>query len=208
MDSFNNSIILVVNNIEDSLNLLLPNYPIHSTRVIKNEEKDEFQIAQANQAIKEAYISSNDTKYLFLCGATFRIEAQNALLKILEEPPRNVVFIILVSSKNSLLSTIYSRLPYKNLKKSIVKDDINLDIQKLDLKDIYSFIKDNQRVTKDEAINIVESILLKINKENIKLNKEELDIFFKSIRLLELNSKPSNILTYLLLSILERENNK
>ncbi|MFV7790328.1 DNA polymerase III subunit delta' [Aliarcobacter lanthieri] len=208
MDSFNNSIILVVNNIEDSLNLLLPNYPIHSTRVIKNEEKDEFQIAQANQAIKEAYISSNDTKYLFLCGATFRIEAQNALLKILEEPPRNVVFIILVSSKNSLLSTIYSRLPYKNLKKSIVKDDINLDIQKLDLKDIYSFIKDNQRVTKDEAINIIESILLKINKENIKLNKEELDIFFKSIRLLELNSKPSNILTYLLLSILERENNK
>lgn len=208
LDSFNNSIILVVNNIEDSLNLLLPNYPIHSTRVIKNEEKDEFQIAQANQAIKEAYISSNDTKYLFLCGATFRIEAQNALLKILEEPPRNVVFIILVSSKNSLLSTIYSRLPYKNLKKSIVKDDINLDIQKLDLKDIYSFIKDNQRVTKDEAINIVESILLKINKENIKLNKEELDIFFKSIRLLELNSKPSNILTYLLLSILERENNK
>ncbi|QKF59413.1 DNA polymerase III subunit delta' [Aliarcobacter lanthieri] len=208
MDSFNNSIILVVNNIEDSLELLLPNYPIHSTRVIKNEEKDEFQIAQANQAIKEAYISSNDTKYLFLCGATFRIEAQNALLKILEEPPQNVVFIILVSSKNSLLPTIYSRLPYKNLKKSIVKDDINLDIQKIDLKDIYSFIKNNQRVTKDEAINIVESILLKINKENIKLNKQELDIFFKSIRLLELNSKPSNILTYLLLSILEREHNK
>ncbi|WP_419677474.1 DNA polymerase III subunit delta' [Aliarcobacter lanthieri] len=208
MDSFNNSIILVVNNIEDSLELLLPNYPIHSTRVIKNEEKDEFQIAQANQAIKEAYIASNDTKYLFLCGATFRIEAQNALLKILEEPPQNVVFIILVSSKNSLLPTIYSRLPYKNLKKSIVKDDINLDIQKIDLKDIYSFIKNNQRVTKDEAINIIESILLKINKENIKLNKQELDIFFKSIRLLELNSKPSNILTYLLLSILEREHNK
>ncbi|RBQ30054.1 DNA polymerase III subunit delta' [Aliarcobacter vitoriensis] len=208
MDIFNNSTILIVNDIEESLNLLLPNYPLHSIRVIKNEEKDEFQIAQANQAIKEAYIASNDTKYLFLCGATFRVEAQNALLKILEEPPHNVVFIILVSSKNSLLPTIYSRLPYKNLKKSIVKDDIALDIKRMDLKDIYNFVKENQRVTKYEAISIVESILLKVNKENIKLNKDELDVFFKSIRLLELNSKPSNILTYLLLSILERENNK
>ncbi|WP_418185601.1 DNA polymerase III subunit delta' [Aliarcobacter vitoriensis] len=207
MDIFNNSTILIVNNIEESLNLLLPNYPIHSIRVIKNEEKDEFQIAQANQAIKEAYIASNEIKYLFLCGATFRVEAQNALLKILEEPPHNVVFIILVSSKNSLLPTIYSRLPYKNLKKSIVKDEIALDIKRMDLKDIYNFVKENQRVTKYEAISIVESILLKVNKENIKLNKDELDVFFKSIKLLELNSKPSNILTYLLLSILERENN-
>ncbi|RBQ31915.1 DNA polymerase III subunit delta' [Arcobacter sp. FW59] len=208
MDIFNNSTILIVNNIEESLNLLLPNYPLHSIRVIKNEEKDEFQIAQANQAIKEAYIASNEIKYLFLCGATFRVEAQNALLKILEEPPHNVVFIILVSSKNSLLPTIYSRLPYKNLKKSIVKDEIALDIKRMDLKDIYNFVKENQRVTKYEAISIVESILLKVNKENIKLNKDELDVFFKSIRLLELNSKPSNILTYLLLSILERENNQ
>ena len=205
MEIVKNSSIFIVNSIEDSLNKFLAIYPIHQTRVIKNEEKDEFQIEQANKTLKEAYIASNETKYLFLCGATFRVEAQNALLKILEEPPKNIVFILLVSSKNSLLPTIYSRLPYKNLKKVVEKDDIELNIKKLDLKDIYTFIKNNQKITKDEAINIVETILIKANKENIKLNQKELDIFFKSIKLLELNSKPTTVLTYLLLSILEKE---
>ena len=205
MEIVKNSSIFIVNSIEDSLNKFLAVYPIHQTRVIKNEEKDEFQIEQANKTLKEAYIASNETKYLFLCGATFRVEAQNALLKILEEPPKNIVFILLVSSKNSLLPTIYSRLPYKNLKKVVEKDDIELNIKKLDLKDIYTFIKNNQKITKDEAINIVETILIKANKENIKLNQKALDIFFKSIKLLELNSKPTTVLTYLLLSILEKE---
>lgn len=205
MEIVKNSSIFIVNSIEDSLSKILAVYPIHQTRVIKNEEKDEFQIEQANKTLKEAYIASNETKYLFLCGATFRVEAQNALLKILEEPPKNIVFILLVSSKNSLLPTIYSRLPYKNLKKVVEKDNIELNIKKLDLKDIYTFIKNNQKITKDEAINIVETILIKANKENVKLNQKELDIFFKSIKLLELNSKPTTVLTYLLLSILEKE---
>lgn len=205
MDIINSSTILIVNSVDEALNSLLSNYPIHNTRVIKNEEKDEFQIAQANLAIKEAYISSNDIKYIFLCGATFRIEAQNALLKILEEPPKNVVFILIVSSKNSLLPTIYSRLPYKNLKKSVKKDSLNLNLKKLDLKDIYTFLKDNQKVTKDEAINIVETLLVDINSQNIKLSSQNLDVFYKSIQLLQLNSRASNVLTYLLLTLLERE---
>lgn len=205
LDFIENSSILIVNNIEETLNLMLPKYPLHSVRVIKNEEKEEFLIAQANETIKEAFIATSEKKYLFLCGSTFRKEAQNALLKILEEPPKNIVFILLVSSKNSLLPTIYSRLPYKNLKKVVEKDDIELNIKKLDLKDIYTFIKNNQKITKDEAINIVETILIKANKENVKLNQKELDIFFKSIKLLELNSKPTTVLTYLLLSILEKE---
>ena len=205
MEIVKNSSIFIVNSIEDSLSKILAVYPIHQTRVIKNEEKDEFQIEQANKTLKEAYIASNETKYLFLCGATFRVEAQNALLKILEEPPKNIVFILLVSSKNSLLPTIYSRLPYKNLKKVVEKDDIELNIKKLDLKDIYTFIKNSQKITKNEAINTVETILIKANKENIKFNQKELDVFFKSIKLLELNSKPTTVLTYLLLSILEKE---
>lgn len=195
----------MVNSVDEALNSLLPNYPIHNIRVIKNEEKDEFQIAQANMTIKEAYIASNETKYIFLCGATFRVEAQNSLLKILEEPPRNVVFIIIVSSKNSLLPTIYSRLPYKNLKKTVKKESLNLNLKKLDLKDVYIFLKDNQKLTKDEAINIVETILIDINSHNIKLSSKDLDIFYKAIQLLKLNSKPTNVLTYLLLTLLERE---
>ena len=196
-----NSSILVVNDIESTLNELIPQYPLHSTRIIKNEEKDEFQIAQATQAIKEAYIASNDKKYIFLCGSTFRKEAQNSLLKVLEEPPRNVIFIIITNSKTSILPTIYSRIPYKNLRKSVLKTESSLNLEKLDLKDIYTFLKDNQKISKQEAKDIVESILIKVNSQKIKLSQKELDFFTKAIKLLELNSRPINVLTTLLLSI-------
>ena len=206
MNFIDYSSILIVNDIEVTLTELLPNYPIHSTRIIKNEEKEEFLLIQANQAIKEAYIASSEKKYIFLCGSTFRKEAQNSLLKILEEPPKNVVFIIITNSKSSLLPTIYSRLPYKYLKKSILKNESILDINKLDLKDIYNFLKDNQKISKQEAKEIVESILMKVNNQKIKLSHKELDFFSKSIKLLELNSRPINVLTTLLLSLANQKN--
>ena len=206
MNFIDYSTILIVNDIEATLAELLPNYPIHSTRIIKNEEKEEFLLIQATQAIKEAYIATSEKKYIFLCGSTFRKEAQNSLLKILEEPPKNVVFIIITNSKSSLLPTIYSRLPYKYLKKSILKNESILDINKLDLKDIYNFLKDNQKISKQEAKDIVESILIKVNNQRIKLSRKELDFFSKSIKLLELNSRPINVLTTLLLSMANQKN--
>lgn len=206
MNFIDYSSILIVNDIEVTLTELLPNYPIHSTRIIKNEEKEEFLLIQANQAIKEAYIASSEKKYIFLCGSTFRKEAQNSLLKILEEPPKNVVFIIITNSKSSLLPTIYSRLPYKYLKKSVLRNESILDINKLDLKDIYNFLKDNQKISKQEAKEIVESILMKVNNQKIKLSHKELDFFSKSIKLLELNSRPINVLTTLLLSLANQKN--
>ncbi len=206
MNFIDNSTILIVNDIEATLGELLPNYPIHSTRVIKNEEKEEFLLIQATQAIKEAYIASSEKKYIFLCGSTFRKEAQNSLLKILEEPPKNVIFIIITNSKSSLLPTIYSRLPYKYLKKSVAKNESILDINKLDLKDIYNFLKDNQKISKSEAKDIVESILIKANNQKIKLSRKQLELFSTSVKLLELNSRPINILTTLLLSIANQKN--
>ena len=206
LNFIDHSCILIVNDVELTLSELIPKYPLHSTRIIKNEEKDEFQITQANLAIKESYIASNDIKYIFLCGATFRKEAQNSLLKVLEEPPRNVVFIIITNSKTSMLPTIYSRLPYKYLKKSLLKNESLLNINKLDLKDIYNFLKENQKISKNEAKDIVESILLKVNNQKIKLSQKELDFFSKSIKLLELNSRPINVLTTLLLFLANQKN--
>jgi DNA polymerase III subunit delta' len=206
LNFIDHSCILIVNDIELTLRELISKYPLHSTRIIKNEEKDEFQITQANLAIKESYIASNDIKYIFLCGATFRKEAQNSLLKVLEEPPRNVVFIIITNSKTSMLPTIYSRLPYKYLKKSLLKNESLLNINKLDLKDIYNFLKENQKISKNEAKDIVESILLKVNNQKIKLSHRELDFFSKSIKLLELNSRPINVLTTLLLFLANQKN--
>ncbi|RXK02742.1 DNA polymerase III subunit delta' [Arcobacter sp. CECT 8989] len=197
--------ILIVNDIDETLNSLLPFYSKHNVRVIRNEEKEEFQLAQANVTIKEAYISTNEKKYIFLCGKIFRNEAQNSLLKILEEPPSNIVFIIITNSKSTILPTIFSRMPHKILKSGLKKEDLSLDVRKLDLKDVYEFLKQNQRIDKKESISFVESLLLKVNKENIELTQSELELFSKSIKLLNLNSRPINVLTTLLLTIINRK---
>ncbi|HJE02891.1 MAG TPA: DNA polymerase III subunit delta' [Aliarcobacter thereius] len=205
MHPLKRSSILVVNSIDTALDEILKFYPSHYTRVIKNSEKSEFQILDAQNALKEAYIATNETKYIFLCGSTFRIEAQNSLLKVLEEPPLNIVFILLVESKSSILPTIHSRLLYKNLKTTHIENNLDLNIKHLDLKTLYNFIEENQRISKEHAIKLVSKILLKANEDKVSLGKKELDNFNKSISLLELNSRPINVLTHLLLSILEKD---
>jgi DNA polymerase-3 subunit delta' len=198
------STLFIVNDIDKSLNDITATLPQHSIRIIRNEEegKNEFQLLQAQKAIKEAYIADNETKYICLCGDNFRVEAQNSLLKVLEEPPRNIIFIIIATSKNSILPTILSRVQvtYKRTKKIV--EEFTLNLQKLELRDIYTYLKENQRISKNDAKNIVESILFSINKNNIQLTHKELNSFSTAMKLLELNSRPLNVLTTLLLNIM------
>jgi len=61
---------------------------------------------------EEAFLLPNESAYrvMILVGAdNMRHEAQNALLKILEEPPAHVLFILTCDSRTAMLSTIQSR---------------------------------------------------------------------------------------------------
>ncbi len=204
----NNSVIYIVSNIENTLNKLLPTLPKHNTRIIRNEEegKNEFLIIHAQKTIKEAYLASSNTKYIILCGDTFRIEAQNSLLKILEEPPKNVVFILITLSKNSLLPTIFSRISHKIIKDKKIIKDCQLNLENLDLKQIYDFLKTNQRISKNDAKELIESLLYKANQQKIQLNQKQLDGFSTAIKLITLNSRPINVLTNVLLNLVCTKN--
>ena len=153
------STILIVSNINNTLEQLVPTLPKHNTRIIRNieEGKNEFLITHAQKAIKEAYLATSDIKYILLCGSTLRIEAQNSLLKVLEEPPKNIVFIIITQSKSAILPTIFSRVPHKIMKEKKEIQEASLDLQKLDLKHIYEFLKANQRISKNDGKELIES---------------------------------------------------
>lgn len=202
----NKSSLFVVNNIETHLESLVSSLPRHSVRIIQNEEegKSEFLLKEAKKAIKEAYIASNEIKYIFLCGESFGIEAQNSLLKVLEEPPTNIIFVLITASKNSILPTVLSRLEVKYLKTKKILGEFELDLRQLELKDIYGYLKQNQRISKQEAKEAVESILYSANKYKIKLNAKQLQSFSTAMKLLELNSRPISILTTVLLNLLQK----
>ena len=62
----------------------------------------------------DAYIKPNDfdfKAYIIRNADKMTVQAQNALLKLLEEPPRNVYFFLLCENGSSLLPTVRSRAP-------------------------------------------------------------------------------------------------
>ncbi len=71
-----------------------------SVKIIRGVREDAFLMP--NEADRKVYIIAK--------GEAMQDEAQNALLKILEEPPKNVMFIILCTSHSVLLGTVLSRV--------------------------------------------------------------------------------------------------
>ena len=70
------------------------------------------------EAVREirstAFIMPNDSDikaYIIRYADTMTVQAQNAILKLFEEPPRNVYFMLLVENAASLLATVRSRAP-------------------------------------------------------------------------------------------------
>ena len=69
-------------------------------------------VDDVREIVREAYLAPNvgDKKVFVLEGADkFNAQSQNAMLKILEEPPKGVYFVLTSTNKNALLPTVVSR---------------------------------------------------------------------------------------------------
>ncbi len=80
--------------------------------LMQPEDKKSIGIDQIRtQVIQEAYVRPfhSGHKVFLIEGTELTVEAQNALLKILEEPPVYAVFILLTTVPDKLLKTIRSR---------------------------------------------------------------------------------------------------
>ena len=67
------------------------------------------QIRYLIQKISEKPIESSKKVYIIDNADTMTVEAQNSLLKTLEEPPEYVCLILIASNESKLLNTIKSR---------------------------------------------------------------------------------------------------
>lgn len=79
---------------------------------IDDPEKKHVPIDLIRQARADIYIQPNEADRKIYCiprAQDMRMEAQNALLKILEEPPPYGVFILLTDNAEKLLPTVRSR---------------------------------------------------------------------------------------------------
>lgn len=98
------------------------------TRVSALDGKKFLSVAQIRELRADAFVKAHSASHrIFIIEDAHRMneQAQNALLKVLEEPPKNVIFILLVPSKTMLLDTIISRCVLLSLLESVALDNTN-----------------------------------------------------------------------------------
>jgi len=176
-------------------------------RSLDNKEKPkEFLVEHAQEAISKAYITSESLNYIILIAPKFSEIAQNKLLKILEEPPKNKAFILITESKSALLDTIQSRLPVTILSDATSDDNFSLDMENLNLATVYEFVQENSRISSVECKILVEKISLGAMKSGkYKLDESTLKLFSDTIKALDMGSPTGFILNVLLLKLLGRK---
>ena len=94
--------------------------------VINEEDKIKVDTIKnlAEKVIEKPIISSKKVYIINNCEKMNK-EAQNALLKTLEEPPEFIVIILISSNENAILNTIKSRcmtVKFKNIDNNLLKD--------------------------------------------------------------------------------------
>ena len=149
-----------------------------------------IKIEQIRELIKKVYekpIVSNKKVYIINDSNLMTKEAQNSLLKTLEEPPEYVTIILIASNENLFLPTIKSRctkIMFRKLTDSELKTILERKYNKLDIQELMLKIADgsvNKAVSldgKEELYNKVNRIYSSLENVNIiKLINSKEDIF-------------------------------
>lgn len=102
------------------------------------DDKTEILVEQIREVVNDVYIKPyiyNKKIYIVNNADKMNIKAQNAFLKVLEEPPQYAVFILIATNISKILPTIKSRgveVRFSDLKpqelKQIIKNSYNMDL--------------------------------------------------------------------------------
>lgn len=154
------------------------------------------QIRLLQEKISEKPIISNKKVYIINSSDLMTVEAQNCLLKTLEEPPEYAVIILVLSNENKLLSTIKSRctkiafqkLTNNELMKYANSNNLELNSSLLSVCD-GSISKLLNLQTNIESYNLLDDIIASFSNDNIIDIWNKSEILYKSkdniIQLLE-----------------------
>jgi len=190
--------ILISDTIEEEIERL--ENELKPLRVVSFFEEN-FKIEHAKLVTQEAYISEAATKYIIIAATEFTTVAQNSLLKLLEEPPVNIEFIIISPTKSNLLPTVRSRLPIHSQKQKHKVEAIDINLARVDYKEVFDFLKKHSHISKNEAKLYVEALFYRATVvDKLILSQRQLDNFDLAYRLLDLNARVQSVLAMLLMS--------
>lgn len=154
---------------------------------IISPEKDSIKVEEIRNLITEIYLKPVHSKRKVIIideADKMNTNAQNALLKVLEEPPTYATLILVVESREKIIKTILSRvteikfdsLTNEELKK-IVGDKIDLDYSRGSASKALALLEGNYFELSSELKNVFDKkSFLEINKKlnEIKSSDEEI----------------------------------
>ena len=109
---------------------------------VEDPEHKNVAVKIVRQFREDVFIRPNESAYkIYLFPQELGIEGQNALLKILEEPPKHGVFILLTDNPEKLLPTVRSRcteLKLQALPEKVLHRQLRMDFPEAGEEDISS----------------------------------------------------------------------
>lgn len=175
-------------------------------RFVKIVKEEAFLVEDAKLAIEKAYLASEETTVIVLAAKLFSPIAQNKLLKIIEEPPENKEFILITSSKATVLDTIRSRLPVSAFSTDVQKEDFGLEVRQLSLASAYEFIQAHQQTDAKEMKRVAEYLAkAAMYSDRYDIDEKTLKLFSDAFIALDVGSPPAFVLNALLLKLLARK---
>ena len=181
------------------------------------------QIRELQNVINIKPTFSKKSVYIIDDADLMTIEAQNSLLKTLEEPPEYVVIILIVHNERSILSTVksrcvnikFSKLSDKDIKEYFLKNDLNFEDKNINVFKVLDGSLNNIDFIRDDYDELLK---LTVFVTNLKKNKvinffQDASVFYdnhdKIIRLLEyLNILLFENSYFQLIEIVEKTKNK
>lgn len=181
------------------------------------------QIRELQNVINIKPTFSKKSVYIIDDADLMTIEAQNSLLKTLEEPPEYAVIILIVHNERSILSTVksrcvnikFSKLSDKDIKEYFLKNDLNFEDKNINVFKVLDGSLNNIDFIRDDYDELLKLTVFVTNlKKNRVINFfQDASVFYdnhdKIIRLLEyLNILLFENSYFQLIEIVEKTKNK
>lgn len=131
--------------------------------IAPEEKRKNITVEQVRKIRSDAYIKPHmgHRKFFIIDKAnTMNESSQNALLKVLEEPPKNVIFILITPSASQMLETVVSRCVVLSLTPPSAEECLNV-------------IREQVKKSDDEIKNAVNTARCNIGKALILLGKRK-----------------------------------
>jgi len=177
-------------NVDDFEPFRSNNYPIESIKFIESdsEKTEQISIDQVRDICSTIYLTNKaDINKIVVINKVnnLTISGQNALLKILEEPPTNTYFVLLQDENTTVLETIISRCNRYTLNHLTIEDHCH---DYLDRRTLLKFNYDLRTILnydREEVINLSDTIDDYCN--DIFDNKNSIDAFKIASEIIEKN---------------------